>query len=224
MHICHEWTCFSYKAVCCSHISVGLLPFGIHVKECFPSGYHFIIRLLSVEVNSGKFYLNTLYGELFLIKYIHLILYLLCITFFLCICRYEDEPKTPSTPLPVAPGKFSSVSRVDSQDSNATSESDETYKAPVTLDPAPSSSPVLDTNLGNQLTVVRQPLFPDASREVFEQAETSARAVDVNARNRRACFAHTSTQQKKDESSVPKTEAHSTGGCICFTYRKIIIF
>lgn len=125
---------------------------------------------------------------------------------------YEDEPKTPSTPLLVAPpGKFSSVSRVDSQDSNATSESDETYKAPLTLDPAPSSSPVLDTISGNQLTIVRQPLFPDASREVFEQAETSARAVDVNARNRRACFAHTSSQQKKDELAVTKIEAQSTG-------------
>ncbi|PNF34351.1 hypothetical protein B7P43_G15492 [Cryptotermes secundus] len=125
---------------------------------------------------------------------------------------YEDEPKTPSTPLLVAPpGKFSSVSRVDSQDSNATSESDETYKAPLTLEPAPSSSPALDTISVSQLTVVRQPLFPDASREVFEQAETSPRAVDVNARNRRACFAHTSSQQKKDESAVTKTEAQSTG-------------
>jgi hypothetical protein len=161
----------------------------------------------------------------FLMKCIDLVLYLLYQKCFLYICSYEDEPETPSTPLLVAPsGKFSSVSRVDSQDSNATSESDETYKAPVTLEPVPSSSPVLDTISGNQLTVVRQPLFPDASRDVFEQAETSARAVDVNARNRRAYFAHTSNQQKKDESAVPKTEVPSTGGCICFMFKRFATF
>jgi hypothetical protein len=137
----------------------------------------------------------------------------------LCFCRYDVEPDTPSTPLPDAPsGKFSSVSRVDSQDSNATSESDETYKAPLALEPASTLSPVLDTTLGTVLTAVRQPLFPDASKEAFEQAEASVRAVDMNARNRRACFAHTNSQQQKEESSVTMTESQGTGRYICFTF------
>ncbi|XP_021939688.1 eukaryotic translation initiation factor 4E-binding protein Mextli isoform X2 [Zootermopsis nevadensis] len=123
----------------------------------------------------------------------------------------EDEPKTPSTPLPDAPpGKFSAVSRVDSQDSNATSESDETYKAPLALEPASALSPGIDTTLGKQLAVVRQPLFPDASKEAFEQAEASVTAMDVNARNRRACFAHTNSQQQKEDSAVVMIESEST--------------
>jgi len=130
---------------------------------------------------------------------------------FVCICRYEDEPKTPSTPMMLAPGKFSDVGRVDSQDSDATSESDETYKAPVTLEAAHTSSSGYDCTVRNQLTVVRQPLFPNASKEAFEQAETSARVVDMSARNRRACFAHTNSQQQKDEPAVSKIEAQSTG-------------
>lgn len=124
---------------------------------------------------------------------------------------YEDEPKTPSTPLMLAPGKFSDVSRVDSQDSDATSESDETYKAPVTLEAAHTSSSGHDSTVGGQLTVVRQPLFPNASKEAFEQAETSVRVMDMSARNRRACFAHTNSQQQKDESAVSKIEAQSIG-------------
>ncbi|GFG33118.1 hypothetical protein Cfor_03414 [Coptotermes formosanus] len=124
---------------------------------------------------------------------------------------YEDEPKTPSTPLMLAPGKFSDISRVDSQDSDATSESDETYKAPVMLEAAHTSSSGHDSTVGSQLTVVRQPLFPNASKEAFEQAETSVRVMDMSARNRRACFAHTNSQQQKDESGVStKTEAQST--------------
>jgi len=111
----------------------------------------------------------------------------------------------------LAPGKFSDVTRVDSQDSDATSESDETYKAPVTLEAAHTSSSGYDSTVRNQLTVVRQPLFPNASKEAFEQAETSARVMDMSARNRRACFAHTNSQQQKDEPAVSKIEAQSTG-------------
>lgn len=111
----------------------------------------------------------------------------------------------------LAPGKFSDISRVDSQDSDATSESDETYKAPVMLEAAHTSSSGHDSTVGSQLTVVRQPLFPNASKEAFEQAETSVRVMDMSARNRRACFAHTNSQQQKDESGVStKTEAQST--------------
>ena len=129
---------------------------------------------------------------------------------YIHICRNEDEPKTPSTPMMLAPGKFSDVNRVDSQDSDATSESDETYKAPVSLETAHTSSSGYDSTLGNQLTVVRQSLFPNASKEAFEQAETSARVMDISARNRRACFAHTNSQQQKDEPAVAKIEAQST--------------
>jgi hypothetical protein len=143
--------------------------------------------------------------------------------YFSCLCRYEAEPKTPSVPLPDAPsGKFSAVSRVDSLDSNATSESDETYKAPLAMEPTSTLSPSLDSTLGNQLAVVRQPLFPDASKEVFAQAEISVRAVDVNARNRRACFAHTNSQQQKEESAITMIESHSTGRHICFTFDIVI--
>ncbi|KAJ4442166.1 hypothetical protein ANN_12032, partial [Periplaneta americana] len=125
---------------------------------------------------------------------------------------YEDEPKTPCTPLPsTPPGKFSAASRVDSQDSNATSESDETYKAPVILETASVPTPCPDNTLGNQLTVVRQPLFPDASKEAFQQAEASVRSTDLSARNRRACFAHTNSQQQKEELATTKTETQSSG-------------
>ncbi|XP_069698556.1 eukaryotic translation initiation factor 4E-binding protein Mextli isoform X2 [Periplaneta americana] len=124
---------------------------------------------------------------------------------------YEDEPKTPCTPLPsTPPGKFSAASRVDSQDSNATSESDETYKAPVILETASVPTPCPDNTLGNQLTVVRQPLFPDASKEAFQQAEASVRSTDLSARNRRACFAHTNSQQQKEELATTKTETQSS--------------
>jgi hypothetical protein len=111
----------------------------------------------------------------------------------------------------LAPGKFSDISKVDSQDSDATSESDETYKAPVTQEAAHTSSSGHDSTVGSLLTVVRQPLFPNASKEAFEQAETSVRVIDVNARNRRACFAHTNSQQQKDESAVSRIEGQSTG-------------
>jgi len=76
--------------------------------------------------------------------------------------------------------------------------------------------------LGNHLTIVRQPLFPDASKEAFEQAETSVRVMDVSARNRRACFAHTNSQQQKEELAVTKIEAQSTGRYICFTFNIVI--
>jgi hypothetical protein len=78
--------------------------------------------------------------------------------------------------------------------------------------------PGLDTTLGNQLTVVRQPLFPDASKEAFEEAATSVRAMDVNARNRRACFAQTNSQQQKEESTVTMIESQNTGRYVCFTF------
>ncbi|KAJ9578580.1 hypothetical protein L9F63_005182, partial [Diploptera punctata] len=112
---------------------------------------------------------------------------------------YEDEPKTPSTPLPAPPpAKLCAANRVDSQDSNATSESDETYKAPLPVEPEISQS--------SQLTVVRQPLFPDSSKQAFEQAESSGRVTDASARNRRACFAHTNSQQQKEDSNVIRIE------------------
>ena len=115
-------------------------------------------------------------------------------------CRCEDEPKTPSTPLAAAPpGKLCAANRVDSQESNATSESDETYKAPLSVEqPDPA---------GSQLTVVRQPLFPDSFKEAFEKAELSERVADVSARTRRLCFAHTNSQQKEESSATVEVQS-----------------
>ncbi|GLG96582.1 Uncharacterized protein GBIM_03523 [Gryllus bimaculatus] len=115
---------------------------------------------------------------------------------------YEDEAAVSvvgsATPVGNIP------SRVGSMDSAATSESEETFKASVT-----TASEIKDsfheTNSDGAFMVLRQPLFPDASKEAFEQAEASGRSTDVNARNRRALFALTNQQQSNLESQ-PKSE------------------
>ena len=92
---------------------------------------------------------------------------------------------------------------MDSQDSNATSESEETYKAPLPVEP--------ETTPGSQLTVVRQPLFPDSSKQAFEQAESSGRITDLGARTRRACFAHTNSQQQREETNLTRVDVQTQG-------------
>ncbi|XP_067001589.1 eukaryotic translation initiation factor 4E-binding protein Mextli isoform X2 [Anabrus simplex] len=121
---------------------------------------------------------------------------------------YEDEQ---STPAPVS--QLISSSRVGSMDSGATSESEETYKAPL---PVCTESNQIEPTVaadslssGNHLVVVRQPLFPDASKEAFEQAEASGRATDMSARNRRALFAYTNSQQLAGSEQTTKEDSAS---------------